>query len=487
MKASTIENMMLTCAETLKKLDGNLPYMKEFEGIPESLRQHECPDWFRDLKFGIYFHWGPMSVPAVDGWYARNMYKQGSGAYKYHVKHYGHPSKVGYKDVIPLWKAEKFDPDKLVAYFKEVGAKYITPVAVHHDNFDLWNSKHHKWNAVNMGPKKDIIGMWKENIEKQGLIFGVTTHLSRCYSWFQTSHGADKTGSMKDVPYDGNDPEYEDFYLDTHDDDDLRSPNNPPEKWRRHWVDRITDLIDNYHPQLLYFDASVPFRGDDQGKTGMEVIAHFYNDNMKQTGGKSNGVLFIKKIPDHGEYQEGIASLDIEGHVSDVMLDDPWQTDFEIGQGWFYNRNAKYKSIETVIHNLVKIISMNGNLLLNIPIMPDGTLDADSKRVLEGVKEWLSVNGDAVFKTRPWKQSHENGIYFTRKGKNLYLFALKKLKKKISIKALGSKNLGVKIARVVLMESKKEVTFRHEENALHLEVPKQKFTKHVVVIHLHLE
>ena len=152
--------------------------MDQFEPNAESLSNFKCPDWFRDAKFGIYCHWGPQCVAMCDGWYARNMYFEGHRAYKYHVKHYGHPSKFGYKDIIQLWKAEKFNADDLVALFKEAGAKYFTPVAVHHDNFDLWNSKYTRWNAVNMGPKRDIIGLWREAAEKYGLIFGVT-HLLR--------------------------------------------------------------------------------------------------------------------------------------------------------------------------------------------------------------------------------------------------------------------------------------------------------------------
>ena len=238
-------------------LAGPLYAQDVFEPTKDSLRAYACPVWFRDAKFGIYVHWGPTSVPAIDGWYARNMYVEGHRAYRFHLKTYGHPSVFGYKDIIPLWKAERFDPDRLVALFKRAGAKYFTPCAVHHDNFDLWDSQHHKWNSVNMGPKKDITGLWREAALKHGLRFGITTHLARSYSWFNTNKGKDQEGPLAGVPYDGNDPTYQDLYFEPHGDTDLRHPRNPPESWRRNWARRIKDLIDRYQPDHIYFDGAI--------------------------------------------------------------------------------------------------------------------------------------------------------------------------------------------------------------------------------------
>ena len=236
---------------------------KKFEGTIQSLQQYKCPEWFRDAKLGIYLHWGAYSVPEMGEWYARNLYLENRPEYKHHVETYGHPSEFGYKDFIPMWKAEKFDPDKLVGLFKEAGAKYFTPCAVHHDNFDLWDSKYHEWNSVKMGPKKDLIGMWREATLKHGLRFGVTTHLSRSYSWLNTSKLADTKGPKKGVPYDGNDKKYQGLYHEKHDDIHPRAPYNAPAEWRELWAKRVKDLIDNYHPDHLYFDCAVPFRGDD--------------------------------------------------------------------------------------------------------------------------------------------------------------------------------------------------------------------------------
>ena len=170
---------------------------QSFKGNVPSLQNYQTPDWFRDAKFGIYLHWGAYSVAERGEWYARKLYIEGEADYEHHVKTYGHPSVFGYADFIPLWKAEKFNPDELLALFKESGAKYFTPCAVHHDNFDLWNSTHHKWNAVNMGPKKDLIMMWKNATLKAGLRFGVTTHLSRSYSWLNTANQSDTKGRKR--------------------------------------------------------------------------------------------------------------------------------------------------------------------------------------------------------------------------------------------------------------------------------------------------
>jgi alpha-L-fucosidase len=194
-----------------------------FQPTDASLTAYQCPDWFRDAKFGVWSHWGPQAVPREGDWYARGMYEETAidrktGAAKgqnrqnkYHLEHYGHPSKFGYKDLIPLWKAERLDPDQLMALYKQTGARYFVSMGTHHDNFFLWDSKIHRWNAVKMGPMKDIVGLYQQAAKKQGLKFGVSEHLGASFTWFRTAHGADQAGPMKDVPYDGNDPQFQDL------------------------------------------------------------------------------------------------------------------------------------------------------------------------------------------------------------------------------------------------------------------------------------
>jgi len=413
----------------LKSCEAPTAVEDKFQPTVESLRQYKCPEWFRDAKFGIYAPWNPYTVAsrdgAWDGWYARNLYRYGTPSYDHHVKHYGHPSKAGYKDIIEMWKAENFDPDRLVAICKDAGAKYIAPLAVHHDNYDLYNSRYHKWNSVNYGPKKDIVGMWRKAILKQSLRFGVTTHNSRSYSWFQTNKGADPEGPLKGIPYDGNDPKYKDLYHEKADDTSKDAPLNPPESWRKEWALRTKDLIDQYQPDLVYFDAATPFMGDDQGKTGMEVFAHFYNQNMKWHDGKLEGVITTKPYP-LGVIIDGITTTANEGHQAVSNMDEPWQTSQPLAN-WFWKRNKPCRPEEFFIHELVNIVSKNGNLFLSIPVRTDGTLDKEAEYVLHGIGEWLKVNGEAIYATRPrpgqLRQEGEH-IRFTRSKDNKTIYAI---------------------------------------------------------------
>ncbi len=182
-----------------------------FEPTWESLRQYRCPQWFREGKLGIWAHWGPQSVPMYGDWYARNMYLEGSDQYRYHVRKYGHPSHVGYKDVVPLWKAERFDPDALMSLYVDAGARYFVAQAAHHDNFHNWNSRFHDWNAVKVGPHKDIVGLWRDAARSRGLRFGLSEHIGATFSWFVPTKWSDATGRWAGIPYDGRDPRYEDL------------------------------------------------------------------------------------------------------------------------------------------------------------------------------------------------------------------------------------------------------------------------------------
>ncbi len=382
---------------------------RDFTGTIESLSRYETPSWFSDAKFGIYLHWGIYSVPAQGEWYARWMYQQGSAAYKHHVATYGHPSEFGYKDFIPMWKAENFDPDALVGLFKKAGAKYFTPCAVHHDNFDLWDSKHHRWNAVNMGPKKDLIGMWREATLKHGLRFGVTTHAARAYSWMNVANYADQEGPLAGIPYDGDNPEYDDFYFKKHPDTFSSGPLDPPDEWKELWKKRMKDLIDNYHPDHFYFDGAIPFRGNDMGRAGMDVIAHLYNHSMQIHDGNQQAVMCVKERPYTGLFVNGLTTLDYERGKSPDIRPQPWQTDDTIGP-WGYREGAQYKETNALVDKLVDIVSKNGNLLLNVTIKADGTLDDACIRILEEMGDWFAVNGAAIYGTRPWYRFGEGKV-----------------------------------------------------------------------------
>ncbi|MFI3238327.1 MAG: alpha-L-fucosidase [Lachnospiraceae bacterium] len=383
----------------------------KFNASPESLMQYECPEWFKDAKFGIWSHWGPQCGPRFGDWYARNMYIEGHPQYEYHCEHFGHPSKVGYKDIIPLWKAENFEPDKLMDLYKRMGAKYFVSLASHHDNFDCWDSKYHKWNSVNMGPKKDIVGMWKEAANKAGLPFGVTVHHERSYSWFSTNKGCDTKGEYEGVPYDGNLSEYADLYYEKHDDTNFGYPINPSYSFVKGWYDRVTDLITNYDPDLFYSDGSIPF-----DVVGRSAIANYYNHNMKVNNGELRAVYNLKNLKKrsaetgryYGDYYEGCGVQDIERGVVKDINPRPWQTDTCIG-GWFFKEGREYKTATEVIKLLVDIVSKNGNLLLNFPLRPDGTLEDEEIKTAEGIAAWMDVNGEAIFGTRPFTHFGEGG------------------------------------------------------------------------------
>jgi len=470
---------------------------QRYQPTVKSLRQYQCPEWFRDAKFGIYLHWGAYSVARQGEWYARKLYEEGRPEYKHHLEHYGHPSEHGYKNFIPMWKAENFDPDALLALFKKAGAKYFTPCAVHHDNFDLWNSKHHEWNAVNMGPKKDLIGMWREATLKAGLRFGVTTHLSRSYSWLNVANQADTEGPKKGVPYDGAQGKAKGLYP-TNDGQSThpRAPLDAPKSWRDHWVRRVKQLIDDYEPDHLYFDCAVPFRGGDGGKGGMDVIAHFYNK-------RPEGVMCVKERPWQGLYAEGMATLDYERGKASHILDEPWQTDDSIGS-WGYNENTPYTTSDAVVDKIIDIVSKNGNMLLNIPILADGTLDETATGILEDVGKWFDVNGEGIYATRPWYLYGEGktvmphktiespftfrDIRYTTKGEYLYAFVLDwPGRRTVEMQFLAPANHRIgKIKSVELLGHKGEVKWEHHADGLRVNFPQKKPCDSAYCLKVHL-
>jgi alpha-L-fucosidase len=467
-----------------------------FVGTRSSLEGYRIPDWFRDAKFGIWSHWGPQSAIEDGDWYARNMYIQGSDQYLYHVETYGHPSKVGYKDLIDNWKAAKWDPDHLMGLYKKAGAKYFVSMGVHHDNFDLWDSKYTRWNAVSMGPKRDIVGTWRKAARDQGLRFGVSEHLWISYKWWAVSHGADKAGPLAGVPYDGVDPKFADLYPDA---DCARfidklewTDDGIPDKWKRHYLDRMTDLIDKYQPDLLYTDGHLPFE-----EYGMKMIAHLYNVSAQLHGGHNEAVYNCKESTDCAV---GTCLLDHERGVSDGIAANPWQTDTCIGQ-WHYKRGQQYKTAKKVIDLLTDIVSKNGNLLLNFPLPNSGELDAEERNVLDGITAWMVVNSDGIYSSRPWKIYGEGpstkvkietgnfnedkqkdftaeDVRFTVKGSTLYAFVMGWPEKEAIVQALGlaSPQAPGRILNVELLGYKSKINWKQDETALRVQMPAEKIS-----------
>jgi len=448
-----------------------------FAGSLDSLKGNQYPKWFTDGKLGIWAHWGPQSVPMEGDWYARQMYEEGSKDYKDHVARYGHPTQKGYKDLIPLWKAEKWDPERLMKLYKNAGAKYFVSMGAHHDNFDLWNSTYHRWNAVKMGPHRDVVGDWQKAAKKNGLRFGVSEHLGASWTWFQKSRGADKDGPYKGIPYDGTDPAYSDLYH------AAALPGDTgwyttDSRWHNEWYRRVKDLIDLYHPDLLYSDGGIPF-----GPVGESLVAHLYNATMR--GGQQQAVYTCKQ-PSEGRWAQ-----DVERGVMAGIQPYPWQTDTSIGD-WFYNKNWKFRGADWVIHTLVDVVSKNGNLLINVVQRPDGSLDEAAEKVLDDMTTWMGTNGESIYGTKPWLvygegQTQAKGgafkedfdfsakdIRYVQKGSGALYATLmgKPASSEVKLVSLSKgPNDSAVIKGVSLLGSKAKVTWHWEADGLYVTLP----------------
>ena len=493
-----------------------------------SLKQYQVPDWFRDAKFGIWAHWGPQCEPAMGDWYARHLYFEdgplwGPNVTAFHREKYGHPSQAGFKDVIHRWKAENWDPEKLVALYKRAGAQYFFALANHHDNLDLWDSKYQPWNSVRVGPQKDLIAGWAKAARANGLKFGVSVHAAHAWSWYEPSQGADKKGPLAGVPYDGKltkadgkgtwweglDPQ--DLYEQRHkpapgfDDPGLihqrwewgNGLTPPDQAYCEKFYNRTVDLINRYQPDLIYFDdTALPLW--PVSDAGLKIAAHFYNSNDQWRG--NDGVLF-GKILDVDQRQ--CMAWDIERGSSNEIEPQPWQTDTCIGS-WHYEQKIHdqhgYKSAKTVVQTLIDVVSKNGNLLLNIPLRGDGTPDDDELAIVEGIAQWMQVNQAAIHGTRPWKILGEGpqlavaaplkgpgfnegknkpftveDVRFTTKAGILYAFVMGTPQAAVHIRSLGTaaKLLNGKISGITLLGSSEKLKWTQAEEALVIEAPQK--------------
>ena len=394
----------------------------------ESLKKHKTPEWFRDAKFGIWAHWGPQCVEGSGDWMAREMYIEGSRAYKYHKEHYGHPSEVGFKDILPLFKAEHWNPDKLVERYKRLGAQYFFVLGNHHDNFDLWDSRYQPWNAVNMGPKRDLIDGWAKAAKKHGLPLGISFHADHAWTWYEPSQRYDVNGPKAGAYYDGKltkadgkgkwwegyDPQQ--LYAQNHPMSERSWANNsihgqwgwgngaclPTKEYVTNFYDRTLDAINRYQPDLIYFDVTVvPFHPISD--CGLKIVSHFYNKNPR-------AVVFGKILNDE---QRQALTWDVERGAPNEIVEEPWQTCNCIG-GWHYNTSiyerGRYKKAADVVKQLVDIVSKNGNLLLSIPLRADGTYDEKEAAVLDDIEAWMNVNKESIFGTRPWVKFGEGPV-----------------------------------------------------------------------------
>lgn len=501
----------------------------KFQPTWNSLENYQVPEWFRNAKFGIWAHWGPQCVEGSGDWMARSMYLEGSSEYKHHVEHYGHPSEVGFKDIIPLFKAEKWDPDKLVEFYKKIGAQYFFALGNHHDNFDLWDSKYQPWNSKNMGPKRDILAEWEKAARKYELPFGISFHADHAWTWYEPAQRYDKKGPKAGIPYDGTltKADGKGKWWEGYDPQDLYAQNHPmsekswadgmihsqwawgngaclpTQEYCTNFYDRTVDAINRYNPDLIYFDVTVaPFY--PVSDAGLKIAAHFYNHNIATHKGKLEAVM-LSKILD--ENQRKAIVWDVERGAPNQIMEQPWQSCSCIG-GWHYNtaiyENNWYKSAADVVKLLVDIVSKNGNLLLSVPLRADGTFDEKEEKILNEFGDWMNINKEAILDTRPWEifgegpiteadikinaQGFNEGSYskataqeirFTQTKKDLYATVLAwPTEKQILIKSLSdeSKLFPGKISRVELLGYGK-VPFTRTDKGLLINMPDKQINK----------
>ena len=453
----------------------------------ESLQKYEVPEWYEDAKFGIFIHWGVYSVPAFGNeWYPRNMYREESDEYRHHVATYGAVDQFGYKDFVPMFKAERFDAAAWARLFKEAGAKYVVPVAEHHDGFAMYDSGLSDWTAAKMGPHRDVIGELAKAVRAEGLHFGASSHRVE-HNFF--------LGVGRGIASDINDPRYAAFYGPAH--NWIEAKQGTPlsndftfvsPAWTADWLARSSEIVEKYHPDIMYFDWWI---GQPSVRADLTRFAAFYyNTSLKYAD--HVGVINYKDYA----IQEHSAVLDLErGQLGEIR---PlyWQTDTSVSnKSWGYIQNDTFKTPEFVVQQLIDIVSKNGNLLLNIGPRSDGTILEEVQTVLRDVGSWLNVNGEAIYGTRPWKIYGEGptkvaagsfhdtdtpgytaeDFRFTAKGKTLYAIELGwPAGGQAVIRSLGSGAVsGQKIGSVVLLGSDAKLAFQQQADGLRIQLPAQ--------------
>ena len=390
-----------------------------------SLSAWECPEWFKNAKFGIWAHCGPQCQAEDGDWYARFMYYAGSGQYNYHVSHFGNPKDFGLKELCNAWKADQWNPQELVNLYKSVGARYFMVLGNHHDNFDNWDSPYQEWNSVNVGPKKDLVKGWSEACKEAGLPLGVSIHASHAWTWLEPSQNYDGNLTKADGVgkwWEGMDPQ--ELYAQKHTHstgwensgtihsqwDWGNGASLPSKAYKQKFQNRVLQLINDYNPDMIYFDdTAMPFYGCDD-RIGKNILQHYYNHSAMQHDGKAEVVVTGKQL---NEEQKDYMMWDVERGIPDRPQSLYWQTCTCIGD-WHYNQNVynnnSYKSGATVVRMLIDVVSKNGNLLLSIPVKGNGTIDDKERTVLADIKAWMDINSQSIYDTRPWKTFGEGPL-----------------------------------------------------------------------------
>ena len=481
------------------------PYLAEIDRVIEkgpykdtweSLGKFEVPEWYRNAKFGIFIHWGVYSVPSFGSeWYSRCMYIKEDHCFDHHVKTYGPHNEFGYKDFIPMFKAEKFSADAWADLFQKAGAKYVVPVAEHHDGFQMYQSDISHWNAAEMGPCRNVLGELKEAVEARGMTLGASTH--RVEHWFFMGHGKEFDSDVKEPMQRG------DFYwpaMPEANHHDLYSEPTPTAEFLEDWLCRCCEIVDKYRPKLVYFDWWIQHHSV---KPYLKKFAAYYYNRAAEWG------VQVAINYKHEAFMFGCAVPDVErGQFAEIK---PffWQTDTAIARNsWCWTENNHFKPAKGLICDLVDIVSKNGTLLLNVGPKPDGTISDEDTAVLTEIGEWMAVNSEAIYGTKVWRKYGEGptkveegqftdgkekvftskDIRFTVKGENLYCTVLSWPEDgHVVIKSLGHADASrlpvfhgiVKDVDVLGCTEKPE--WHRDEQGLHVTVAGIKTDKPVVV------
>ncbi len=455
----------------------------KYEARWDSLRQYQVPEWFKDAKLGIFIHWGVYAVPAFGSeWYPRLMYLEGRPEYDHHRQTWGDQKEFGYKDFVPLFTAQEWDPRGWVSLFKQAGAKYVVPVAEHHDGFPMYACSFTPWNAARMGPRRDVVAELGEAVRREGLKFGVSSH--RAFNWhyypfrdaFDTSDSANS--GLYGTPHPDEAPVSYEFILD--------------------WYARTQELVDRFRPDVLYFDFG--WHRDEFRPWRPRVAAYYYNHALAH--GYEPVLQYKDKLPPDA------AVLDVERGKLDSIREQYWQTDTSVSyRSWGYLEDDELRSATSLVHDLVDIVSKNGNLLLNVGPRADGTIPDEVAALLRGLGEWLHVSGEAIYGTRPWETFGEGptevpenfrereqvpygaaDIRFTMRESSLYATVLGWPPGECRIASLGSSSSipAERISAVEMLGHAVPLEWSQDEAGLSIHAPPERPCEHAFVFKISL-
>lgn len=467
-------------------------------------RQYNTPAWWREAKLGAWSHWDPQSVAENGDWYSRGMYIEGHPQSKYHREHFGHPSEYGYKELCRDWKTDLWDPEDLMLLYIKMGARYFLALGNHHDNFDCWDSKYQPWNAVNIGPHQDIIGIWEKVARKHGMPFGIGFHSTPARTWGQfmpVRYTSDKHGDKAGIPYDamltkadgtgkwweGMDPQ--DLYGPIHH-DGRKSLETP---FANQFMWRVDDAIRKYQPDMIYFDEHA---GNSQidlgidmglGELTPQIIANFYNIAEKRTEGRREVVATFKGVGGrYNSFQHNPELISIvdrslvkstELYTEDNIMAFPFQTEVSL-QEWHYLQGGKYRSAEEIITRLMQNVARNGCLLLNITQRGRGNIDDEARQICLDIGRWIDINQEAIYSARPFTQWGDEHVIYTRQGGYIYATILHPSAGAIVLSALSNQSASIgKIEKVELVENGHRLPFTQTAEGVTIQMEEPLFTQ----------